>query len=229
MEHVRAREIMTSPVITVGPDTPFRDIVATMLENGISGVPVVDGYGRLLGIVTEADLIHKEEEPQPQPALLPWHGSSLRRERRVNRHRKATGTTAAELMTENVVTATEESTVHELAHLMLSGDINRIPIVRDGRPVGIVTRADILKVFARSDETLVSAVKEALERDLWIEPSRLTVTCQNGLVTIAGEVERRTDRDLLMKWVGAIDGVVGLDAGRLTYRVDDLALGRVFR
>jgi CBS domain-containing protein len=61
MRHAVAREIMTSPVITVGPDAPFRDIVATMLEHKISGVPVVDGYGRLLGIVTEADLLLKEE------------------------------------------------------------------------------------------------------------------------------------------------------------------------
>jgi CBS domain-containing protein len=229
MKHVIAREIMTSPVITVGPDTPFRDIVAAMLKKGISGVPVVDGYGRLLGIVTEADLLHKEEEPQPRPALIPWHGSSLRRERVVDRHRKATGMTAGELMTENVVTATEETPVHVLAHLMLSRDINRIPIVRDGNLVGIVTRADILKVFARSDEALVSAVRETLAKDLWIDPGTLTIACQNGVVTVAGEVDRRTDRDLVIKWVNAIDGVVGLNTDRLAYRIDDLALGRVFR
>ncbi len=229
MRHAVAREIMTSPVITVGPDAPFRDIVATMLEHKISGVPVVDGYGRLLGIVTEADLLLKEEEPQPRPALIPWHGSSLRRERVVDRHRKATGMTAGELMTENMVTATEETTVHALAHLMLSRDINRIPIVRNGYLVGIVSRADILKVFARNDEALVSAVRETLAKDLWTDPGTLTIACRNGVVTIAGEVDRRTDRDLVIKGVTAIDGVVGLNIDGLVYRIDDLVLGRVFR
>jgi CBS domain-containing protein len=147
----------------------------------------------------------------------------------VDRHRKATGMTAGELMTENMVTATEETTVHALAHLMLSRDINRIPIVRNGYLVGIVSRADILKVFARNDEALVSAVRETLAKDLWTDPGTLTIACRNGVVTIAGEVDRRTDRDLVIKGVTAIDGVVGLNIDGLVYRIDDLVLGRVFR
>ena len=111
-----AREIMSRPVITVSPDTPFRDIVTIMLRHKISGLPVVDEHGRLLGVATEADLLHKEEAPHPQPALIPWHGSSLRLERILDRHRKSEAMTAGELMTENVVTATEETSVHELAH-----------------------------------------------------------------------------------------------------------------
>jgi CBS domain-containing protein len=227
MRHATAREIMTSPVITVGPDTPFRNVAAIMLDRGISGVPVVDDDGRLLGIVTEADLLYKEEVPQPQPALIPWHGSSLRLERIVDRHKKATGLTVGELMTENVVTATEETSAHELAHLMLTRGINRIPIVRAGRVVGIVTRADVLKLFTRSDEALLITVKETLTHDLWIDPKGLTITCINGLVTIAGEVDRHTDRDLVIRWIKTIDGVVGVNADRLDYRIDDLALGRV--
>ena len=183
MRHAIAREIMTSPVFTVSPDTPFRNVVAIMLDHGISGVPVVDADGRLLGIVTEADLLHKEEAPQPQPALIPWHGSSLRLERIRDRHRKATGLTAGELMTENVVTATEETSAHQLAHLMLARNINRIPILRDGRVVGIVARTDILKLFTRGDQALIEAVREVLVRDLWIDPKGLSISCLNGVVT----------------------------------------------
>src|SRR5262249_28663118 len=149
MRQVIAREVMTTPGITVSPDTPFGNIVAIMLKHRISGVPVVDEGGRLVGIVTEADLLLKEEEPRAQPALIPWHGSSLRLERIRDRHRKAEGRTAGALMTENVVSATEDATAHHLAHLMLARDVNRVPIVRDGRVVGIVTRADVLKVFTR--------------------------------------------------------------------------------
>jgi CBS-domain-containing membrane protein len=227
MKKITAREIMSSPVITARPGTPFRDIVRLMLEHRISGVPVVDDTGRLLGIVTEADLLQKEEVPHPQPAAFPWHGRSLRLERIVDRHRKAEAETAAGLMTENVVAASEDATAHELAHLMLAQDINRVPIVRGGRVVGIVTRADVLKVFARTDDALLAAVRETLGRDLWIDPTGLTITCQNGIVTLAGEVDRRSDRDLILRWIASIDGVVGVDGDRLDFRYDDLALGKV--
>jgi CBS domain-containing protein len=229
MRHAVAREIMNSPVITLPPDTPFRNIVAIMLQHGISGLPVVDEHGRLLGVVTEADLLLKEEVPHPQPALIPWHGSSLRLERILDRHRKSEGTTAGDLMTENVVTATEETSAHQLAHLMLTRDINRIPILRDGRVVGIVTRADILKLFTRGDQTLLSAIQEVLVRDLWIDPKGLSISCLNGVVTVSGGVDRRTDRDLLIRWIKAIDGVVGVNADGLEFRIDDLALGKVIR
>jgi CBS domain-containing protein len=229
MRQVVAREIMTTPVITVSPDTPFGNIVAIMLQHGISGLPVVDEGGRLVGIVTEADLLLKEEEPRAQPALIPWHGSSLRLERIHDRHRKAEGTTAGVLMTENVVSATEEATAHHLAHLMLARDVNRIPIVRDGRVVGIVTRADVLKVFTRGDHALLKVVHEALARDLWIDPKALSISCLNGVVTVSGTLDRRSDRDLLLRWVKAIDGVVDVNADQLEFRVDDLALGRVIR
>lgn len=227
MRRILAREIMTSPVITVRPETPFRELVELMMRHRISGLPVVDQTGRLVGIVTEADLLHKEETPPPGPPLIPWHGASLRLERLVDRYQKATGTTARDLMTENVVTATEETPVRQVAHLMLSHGINRVPIVRDGQVVGIVTRADVLKVFTRADAELVQAVREALAEDLWIDPANLTITATDGVVTIAGEVDRLSDRELIIKWVRAIDGVVGLDVDRLTYRINDLAPGKV--
>ncbi len=229
MRHAVAREIMSSPVITVSPDTPFRNIVAMMLQHGISGLPVVDEDGRLLGIVTEADLLLKEEEPHAQPALIPWHGSSLRLERILDRHRKFEGMMAGDLMTENVVTATEETSAHQLAHLMLAREINRIPILHDGRIVGIVTRADILKLFTRGDQALLEAVREVLVRDLWIDPKGLSISCLNGIVAVAGEVDRRTDRDLLFRWIKSIDGVVGVNVDQLEFRIDDLALGKVIR
>lgn len=229
MKLVVAREIMTSPVITVTPETSFREIVMLMLRHRVSGLPVVDDTGRLLGIVTEADLIHKEEQPSPQPPIIGWHGRSLWLERLVDRHQKANGTTARDLMTENVVTATEEASAHDLAHLMLARGVNRVPIVRDGRVMGIVTRADILKVFVRTDATLAADIRNALIHDLWIDPAGLTITCTNGVVTISGQVDRHSDREFVKKWIKSIDGVVGLNADGLTYRMDDLALGKMVR
>ncbi len=227
MKHLTAHEIMTSPVITVRPETPMREVVNLMRRFEISGLPVVDEAGQMVGIVTEADVLHKADVLQPRPPAIPWHGRSLWLERIVDRYRKATGTTAGDLMTENVVTADEGTGVRELAHRMLTHGINRIPIVQGRRVVGIVTRADILKVFSFSDAALVAAIRDALTHDLWIDPAGLTITCADGVVTIAGQVDRRTDRDLVTKWIRAVDGVIGVNADGLTYRIDDLALGKV--
>lgn len=229
MRHPTARDIMTHPVITVPPDTTVREVVMLMRRFEISGLPVVDVEGQILGIVTEADVLQKEDVLQPRPPVVPWHGRSLWLERIVDRHRKATGTTARDLMTENVVTADEDTGVRELAHLMLARGINRIPIVQRRRVVGIVTRADILKVFTRTDAALVETIRDALVHDLWIDPTGLTIACTDGVVTIAGQVDRHTDRNIVIKWIRAVDGVIGLNADGLTYRIDDLALGRVTR
>lgn len=227
MKTVVAREIMTSPVFTVTPETPIRDIVTLMLTHRISGLPVVDAERRILGIVTESDVILKEDTPPARPPVIPWHGRSLWLERIVDRHDKAEATTAGDLMTENVVTATEETGIRDLAHLMVTHGVNRIPIIRDGRAVGIVTRADILKVFTRSDEALVESARNAILHDLVIDPGRLEITAVGGVVTLAGQLDFRTERDLVVNCVRSIEGVVGVNTDRLGYRINNLALGKV--
>jgi CBS domain-containing protein len=227
MRHVTAREIMSSPVVSARPETPVRQIVELMLRSRISGLPVVDDDQRVLGVVTEADLLEKEDRPFPQPPLLSWHGRSLRLERMLSRYRKATGTVARDVMTENIITASEETNAQELAHLMLRHNINRILILRAGRLAGIVTRADILKVFLRSDQSILQTIRETLARELYIDPATLTLTCADGIVTAAGTVERHSDWALMVKWIRSVDGVVAVRADELTNRIDDLALGRV--
>jgi len=227
MRHATAREIMTSPVITVRPETPIREIINLMLRSRISGVPVVDDDQRVVGVVSEADLLEKEDRPYPEPPLLSWHGRSLRLERMVGRYRKATGAVARDVMTENLITAGEDTEVHELAHLMLRHGINRVLIVRDGRLAGIVARADVLKIFLRSDDNLLRTVRETLARELYIEPASLALTCENGVVTAAGTVDRHSDLVLVLKWIRSVDGVVAVRADDLAYRIDDLALGKV--
>ncbi|HYM68941.1 MAG TPA: CBS domain-containing protein [bacterium] len=227
MRNLTAREIMSAPAVTVSPDTPVREVVTLMVRFGISGLPVADEQGRLLGIVTEADVLRKEERPQPSPPIVPWHGRSLWLERRVDQYQKLTGTTAGALMTENVLTATEDTHVRELVHLMLAHGVNRIPIVREGRVVGIVSRADVLTVFLRDDEEIVNEVRRSLAQDAGIDPSGLTITCTDGVVAVAGQIGRRSDRDLAVTWIRAVDGVIGVQADHFTYVVDDVALGRI--
>lgn len=214
MNGVRARDVMTSEPIHVGPDTPAVDVAQLLAYRHISGVPVVDGDLHVLGVVSEADLLVKAvPEDDLEPLLhLPTH-------RTHERQRRFRGHTAGEVMTSDAVTADEDTPVGTLARTMLEHAINRIPIVRGGRLVGIVTRNDLLKVFARSDADLLDQIKHFISDDLWIDPKRLRIRVEHGVVSIQGEVEEQAEAVLIA--AGArVEGVVDVDASRLRYAVD---------
>ena len=214
-----AKDVMTRDVITVHPDTPLREVASLLVSRHISGAPVVDQEGRLVGIVTEADLLTREAQPAPEArrGLLSflWRDPRLRGGRVVR---------AREVMTREVVTGTEQTPARELARIMATRKINRIPIVRDGRVVGIVTRNDVLKVFARADAELVAEVRRVLAEELGIDLSRVAVEADSGTVRVRGEVDRASDVELVHRYVAMVDGVVAVDTAGLSYRVEDLRL-----
>jgi CBS domain-containing protein len=144
------RDVMTTEVVTVQPWTPFREIVTRLAEHRISAVPVLDAEGNVLGVVTEADLLLKQEHSDLEFNLpLAWS-----RRRRLERE-KAAAIVAGELMTTPAVTVSPTATVTEAARRMHTAGVKRLPVVNDaGRLVGIVSRADLLKVFTRSDEAI---------------------------------------------------------------------------
>lgn len=208
--HMLAQDIMTTRVITVTPGTPLRDAVQLMLEHRISGLPVVGDSGRLVGIVTEADLLLKEAKPHPQPPVLEWFGRSLWLERWLSSARKAEGQTVGDVMTHNVVTADEHTPVEELAARMIRFRVNRLPIVRDGAVVGIVTRADILKVFMRSDETL-SAQCRSLVTEFLLPWEEVGIHVDRGVVHVRGRVSSPGRRNELLQRLWSVDGVIAVD------------------
>jgi CBS domain-containing protein len=147
-----AKEVMSADVQTVRPDTPLLEIAQLLEEQHISGVPVVDEEQRVVGIVSESDLVdeHKREARIPRTALygvFPLPEDVLR-----EAAHRGQMLQASDLMTRKVVTATEDTPVHALADLMAGRRVNRIPILRDGRLVGIVCRADLLRVLAQGEE-----------------------------------------------------------------------------
>lgn len=219
MNRLKAKDVMSRPVITVRPETPIAEIARALTEHHISGVPVVDDQGRLVGIVTEADLLLKEAGPGGFPKLaffLPARSKEVQEQLR-----RYEGKVARDVMTREVITATEETPLRELAALLARNRINRIPIVRNDQVVGIVSRNDVLKAFNRSDETLDEEVRQTLIYDLWIDPKPLEIRVENGVVTIRGKVERKSEIGLIEKFVRAIDGVVGVDVVDLSYDFDD--------
>jgi CBS domain-containing protein len=203
---------MSSPVITVDPQTTVKEAAERLIANHISGMPVVTAHGELVGIITEADLLHKESGPQGGGLLWFRRGSADAR--------KAEGLVVADVMTSPVVTVAQDTPVREIARLMTRRNINRVPVVRDGDLVGIVSRADVLRALARPDAEIAEAVGDVLLRELWIDTSKISIEVDQGIVRLSGDVDRRSDKELAERWVTGIDGVVAVDSS-LTYRYDD--------
>lgn len=215
---LRAKDVMTSPVITVRPDTSVKDVAALMLRHHISGLPVVTSEGELVGIVTEADLLYKETGPQQKAegflkGFPPFAKTA-------NEERKAAGLTAADLMTSPVVTVDEEMPVHDIARLMVRRKINRVPVLRADWVVGIVSRADVLRALARPDEEIAAAVRQALVHELWIDLSNVKIDVRQGVVYLDGTVDRYSEKQLAERWVATVDGVAKVESA-LAYRLDD--------
>lgn len=214
------RDVMTREVVTVTGSAGFKEIVRIMQEHGVSAVPVVDEGGRLVGIVSEADLLLKEEyepETEPERRLLSFRGRKVER-------KKAAGLVATDLMTTPVVTVEPDATLPKAARLMHERKVKRVPVVdAEGRVVGIVSRADLLKVFLRPDQEIFDEVTQTvLRRTLWLDPEAITVSVLGGVVLLEGIVEQRSMLPLVTELALGVEGVVGVE-NRLSYEVDDVS------
>lgn len=148
---MRAADVMTTNVITVSPDTSVQDLAALLAQNGISGVPVVDLDNRLLGIVSEGDLLHRAEtgtERRTEPRRSRWFDSFASDESQAHDYVKAHGRKVSDIMTRDVVTVAETTGLDEIADLLETRRIRRVPVVRDGTLTGIVSRANLVRALA---------------------------------------------------------------------------------
>jgi CBS domain-containing protein len=212
---MRVDRVMTKDVLTVSPEASLRDVARLLSERGISGVPVCDPDGGVLGVVSEADVLAKEEGlPLDEPSTL---DRLLRRSRGGS---KPNATTAGEAMTAPVITVAPWRSVAAAARMMIELGVNRLPVVKDERLVGIVTRADLVRAFIRGDDEIRAEIeKDVLLGTLWIEPGDVKVEVHDGVVTLRGELETRTDAELVEGYVRRVPGVVDLRA-ELTWRFD---------
>lgn len=176
---MRADQIMTSPVTTVWPDTSLQDVAGLFIERGIGAAPVVDGLGRLLGIVTEADLLRAELTPDPR-----------RHARRDAPDPPPVPETAGEAMSSPVAAVPPDTDVADVARLMIDDHLTRIPVVAGGRLVGIVSRTDLLRVVARTDEQIRIDIDHLLA-DAATDP-RWQVAVWQGSATVRGGPDGET-------------------------------------
>jgi CBS domain-containing protein len=210
-------DVMTTEVAVVGRDTSFKAVLRLLAHRRIAAVPVVDDAGQVLGVVSETDLLRREEYPVSGPSG--W----LERRRRRRERAKAAGRTAGELMSAPAVTVGPDATLTEAATLMARAGVNRLPVTVDGRLVGIASRGDLLRVFLVPDEQIRDAVvHDVVERVLWAEPNTVHVDVRDGVVTLGGELERRSMVPITVALAHGVEGVVGV-VDHLTFGYDDTA------
>jgi len=178
---------------------------------------VLDDDGRVVGIISEADLLHKMEF-----AGLGPHVGLFERKRRRSAREKSEAETASDLMTSPAVVARPAESLTSVARRMETERIKRVPVVDgDGRLLGIVSRHDLLRSYLRDDQIIRSeVVEEVLHRTLWIQPGRITVTVDQGVVSLSGAVDRRSTIALLVRLVEMVAGVVDV-VDHLSYHFDD--------
>lgn len=149
---MNAKDIMNTEVITIKKDTSIEDIAKVLTDNHISGVPVVDDEERLIGIVTEGDLLHKETAPR-LPGILSILGAFIYFkgvDRFKSDFEKLAATKASEIMTKSVITVTEDTDIYEIAAIFVDKGVNRVPVVKNDKIIGIISRADIIKYLAEN-------------------------------------------------------------------------------
>lgn len=196
-------DVMTQTVVSVGQDAGFKDIVALMAQWQVSALPVTAGEGRVVGVVSEADLLPKEEFRDVEPS----HPEQLRRIRDMA---KAGGVTAAELMTSPPVTVRAGATLAQAARQLALHHVKRLPVVDEwGGLVGIVSRADLLKVFLRPDEEIEEEVRREVVAYLFGDESMgVIVKVADGVVTLTGRLPDTTLVPVAARLARAVEGVV---------------------
>ncbi|MFE7975817.1 CBS domain-containing protein [Streptomyces shenzhenensis] len=206
----RVSDVMTRAVVAVGREAPFKDIAERMKQWKVSALPVVEGDGRVIGVVSEADLLPKEEFRDDDP-------DRFTQRRRLSDLAKAGALTAAELMSTPAVSVRADATLAEAARIMALRQVKRLPVVTaEGLLDGVVSRGDLLKVFLRPDNDLADEIRRDVVDPLFpapVEPVHITVT--EGVATLTGRVPDAARIPLAVRLVRGVEGVVRVDC-RLT-------------
>ncbi len=191
-------DLMTTEVIAVSRDTGLREAARLMFRNRVSGLPITEPDGTLIGIITEADFLRLEVERQ--------EGA---------RDQVAT---VGEVMSIGVVTIRPEMEIYEAAKIMTVQEVKRLPVVDDdNRLLGVISRADIVSIFTRPDDVIEDEIREdLLRRVLFIDPDELGVSVTNGVVALSGEVGTRAEASMLEELTNRLDGVFGVET-KLTW------------
>lgn len=209
------RDVMVAPVITVDPSATVQEVAKLFLEKHISAVPVVDGKGKLAGIVSEGDLLHRVEAGTERHRSW-WLRALIHSDTLAAEYVKSHGRKVSDVMTRDVITASPKTPLHEVASLMEKNAIRRLPIVENGQLVGIVSRANLLQAVASarqlpdttpSDTAIRDRILAGLKKEVWAHTGLLNVTVSNGVVDLWGLAESEAERKAIRVAAESTPGV----------------------
>jgi CBS domain-containing protein len=220
MKHRKVGNVMTSDVVAVQQAASFKDVAGLLSRHRISGLPVVDADDKVVGVISETDLMIRQAEEDAETSRLRGLLPAARR-----RAAKAAALTAGQLMSTPPVTVRADDSIARSARTMAQHRIERLPVLdEEDRLVGIVTRRDLLQVFLRPDDAIrEDVIQEVLVRTLWLTPQMAEVEVDDGVVTLEGQLERKSEVSIAGHMTARIDGVVAV-MNRLTARFDDSQL-----
>jgi len=216
MLHRQVRQVMTTDPVTATPATPLKSLVDILVTQKVNAVPIVSAQGKVVGVVTETDLLKKQELQRDPDGRRPPRMSN-RAWRTI-----ATAATAGELMSTHPATVRPDATVAEAARLMERHQVTCLPVVDDGgKPLGMVDPRDLLRVLLRPDEAIrADIISQVLEGYLGTNPVLVRVEVADGVVRMTGELGCKSMLSSVLPAVRAIDGVIDAE-GKFTYAVDD--------
>lgn len=219
-EMMKVRDVLTRSVISVYPGTPLKDVARLLVRHSISGVPVVDARGSVLGVVSEADFLVKEQGAEA--VRHHWLDGILGESRETRGQLAKIGaTTAGAAMTSPAVTIDIDRPLPEAAAAMVSHRVNRLPVTDHGALVGIVSRADLVRAYVLSDEQLAATIsQDVILGTMWLDPARFEVTVRDGVAQVRGTVYRRSSAEIIERIVAGVPGIIAVVPG-VTWEVDD--------
>lgn len=204
---MKVADLMTTDVLTAAPDDALKDAARALATRGISGMPVVGSTGHVLGVLSEADILAKEIDGDARVSALQRFLEGPPLDERFD------AMIVEEAMTTPAITITPGRPVTEAAAVMLAEGINRLPVVDDDqRLVGLVTRADLVRAFARDDAAIHAEIVRTIRDDLWLDAATVDVTVANGVVELAGEVQSDDEARLLALFARRVPGVVEVNS-----------------
>ncbi len=213
---MRAADIMTPRVITISTEASIAEAIRLMLQNRISGLPVVDAAGNLVGIVTEGDFLRRTED-NTEKRRAHWLEFVLGPGRLAGEYVRSHGRKVGEVMSHGTITAEENTPVNEIVRLMETKRVKRIPIVRGNKVVGIVSRANLLHILgrlaseakpvAKDDSDIRAKIVAELEKQPWAPTAGINVIVQNGIVELKGAIFDERQRQALKVAVENVSGV----------------------
>ena len=215
---MQAKDVMTTPVISVTEQTRVHDVVRLLLEHRISALPVIDAQQRVVGMVSEGDLLRAPDQVRGKQV---WWLSALMLGGTLD-YERIHASTAGDVMNRPVVAVAEDAPLHEIARLLERRHIKRVPVLRDGRLVGIVSRANLLHGLASdiieqhepgagADRSIRAHVVDALRHESLLASRLINVTVSDGAVTLWGMVENDAQRDAAKRTAQTVAGVTSVE------------------